>query len=157
MNKYIVTLTETERKSLCDIVQRGSHKSRKVLNALILLNCDQGAFQDRRNKNEDVASVLKIGMRKIDRIKKQFVQEGMEVALNGRKSQQVYKKKIDGEIEAHLLALSCGKPPEGYARWSLRLLADKAVELHYIDSISYETVRRTLKKTKLSLGEKSDG
>jgi len=157
MNKYIVTLTEPERKSLCDIVQRGSHKSRKVLNALILLNCDQGAFQDRRNKNEDVASVLKIGMRKIDRIKKQFVQEGMDVALNGRKSQQVYKKKIDGEIEAHLLALSCGKPPEGHARWSLRLLADKAVELHYIDSISYETVRRTLKKTKSSPGERSDG
>lgn len=157
MNKYVVTLTEPERKLLRDIVQRGSHKSRKVLNALILLNCDRGAFQDRRNKNEDVASVLKIGMRKIDRIKKQFVQEGMDVALNGRKSQQLYRKKVDGEVEAHLVALSCRKPPEGHARWSLRLLANKAVELHYIDSISYETVRRTLKKTKSSPGEKSAG
>lgn len=157
MNKYIVTLREPERKSLQDIVQRGSHRSQKVLNALILLNCDQGAFQDQRNKNEDVAAVLKIGMRKIDRVKRRFVEEGLEIALNGRKGERVYKKKADGEVEAHLVALSCGKPPEGHARWSLRLLADKAVELQYVDSISYETVRRVLKKTKSSRGRRSAG
>jgi hypothetical protein len=99
-------------------------------------------------KNEDVAAVLRISMRKIDRVKRRFVEEGLESALMGRKGDRVYEKKADGEFEAHLVALSCSEPPEGFARWSLRLLADRAVEMHYIDSISYETIRRVLKKTK---------
>ena len=87
-------------------------------------------------------------MKKIDRIKKRFVEEGIDIALNGRKGERVYSKKADGDFEAHLIALSCSNPPEGFARWSLRLLADRVVELNYIDSISHETVRRVLKKTK---------
>lgn len=86
-------------------------------------------------------------MRKVDRVKRRFVENGLEVALDKRKADRQHLKKADGEFEAHLLALSCGKPPQGRARWSLRLLADKMVELEYVDSISYETVRRVLKKT----------
>jgi len=153
MVKYKVTLDKEEREELETIITKGSHKSQKVINALILLNCDQGEFQERRMKNEDVAAVLNISMRKIDRVKKRFVEEGFETALHGRKGERVYKKKADGDFEAHLIALSCSEPPEGFARWSLRLLADKAVELDYIDSVSYETVRRVLKKRNKTLEE----
>ena len=105
----------------------------------------------------EISRVLNISMRKIDRVKKRFVEDGLEVALNGRKGSRVYAKKADGDFEAHLVALSCSSPPEGFARWSLRLLADRIVELDYIDKISHETIRRVLKKTKLSLGAKRDG
>jgi len=89
-------------------------------------------------------------MKKIDRVKKRFVEEGLDVALNGRKGSRVYDKKVDGDFEAHLVALSCSSTPKGFARWSLRLLADQVVELNYIDSVSHETVRRILKKTNSS-------
>ena len=157
MKKYKITLTKDERENLSSIVQKGKHRSQKVLNALILLNCDEGDFQENRSKNEQIAKVLQISMRKIDRVKKTFVEQGLKIALNGTKGQRVYQKKADGEFEAHLIALSCGEPPEGYARWSLRLLADKVVELKYIDNISHETIRRVLKKTKLNLGANSAG
>jgi transposase len=152
MKKYKVTLEREEREQLEAIITKGSCRSQKVINGLILLNCDEGKYQSQRMKNEDVSAVLKISMRKIDRVKKRFVEEGFEVALIGRRGKRVYKKKADGDFEAHLVALSCSGPPEGFCRWSLRLLADKAVELDYIDSVSYETVRRVLKKTKLSPG-----
>ena len=157
MKKYKVTLTQDERKNLETITRKGSHRSQKVLNALILLACDEGEFQDRRAKNEEIAKVLKVSMKKIDRVKKRFVEESFEIALNGHKAQRVYERKADGDFEAHLVALSCSKPPEGFGRWSLRMLADKVVELNYIDSISYETVRRVLKKTKLSPGKSKAG
>ena len=96
-------------------------------------------------------------MRKVDRVKKRFVEEGLEAALGGLPSQRVYESKADGEFEAHLVALSCGDPPKGFARWSLRLLAERAVELEYIDSVSYETVRRVLKKTKSNRGKSVAG
>ena len=157
MVRYKITLTEEERKDLKSITSKGKHKSQKVINALILLNCDEGDFQTKRSTNEKVAGVLKISMKKIDRVKKRFVEESLYVALNGHKGKRVYEKKADGDFEAHLVALSCGEPPEGFARWSLRLLADRVVELNYIDSISYETIRRVLKKTKLNLGENKGG
>ena len=153
MRKYKVTLKREEREGLEIVTRKGSHKSQRVVNALLLLNCDQGQFQHRPMKNEDIAVVLRISMRKIDRVKRRFVEEGLEAALNGRKGDRVYEKKADGEFEAHLVALSCSEPPAGFARWSLRLLADRAVELHYIDSISYETVRRVLKKRDKTLEE----
>jgi hypothetical protein len=157
MKKYKVTLEKEEREALQEITEKGSHKSQKVLNALILLNCDEGGFQQRRGKNSEIATVLQVSMRKIDRVKKRFVEEGIEVALNGRKGERVYKKRADGDFEAHLIALSCSEPPEGFARWSLRLLADQMVELNYIDSISYETVRRVLKKRNQALAEEGVG
>jgi transposase len=157
MKKYIVTLTEDERKSLGELTSKGKHKSQKILDALILLGCDEGRFQTKRSTNEEIASVLNTSMRKIDRVKKRFIEEGLDVALHGRKGSRIYAKKADGDFEAHLIALSCSEPPEGFARWSLRLLADKVVELDYIGSISHEAVRRVLKKTKLNLGNTRGG
>jgi len=152
MKKYIVTLTEEERNSLTEMTSKGRHMSQKVLNALTLLACDEGKYQKLRSTNAEISKVLNTSMRKIDRVKKRFVNQGPYVALNGKKSDRVYEKKADGDFEAHLIALSCSKPPEGFSQWSLRLLADRAVELKYIDSISHETVRRVLKKTNLSPG-----
>ena len=153
MRKYKVTLQQQERDKLEAIARKGSHKTQKVLNALVLLNCDEGQFQDHPRRNEEVASILRISMRKIDRVKKRFVEEGLETALTGRKQERIYEKKADGEFEAHLVALSCTTPPEGFTRWSLRLLADRAVELRYIDNISYETIRRIFKKRNETLEE----
>ncbi|MFH2026100.1 MAG: IS630 family transposase, partial [bacterium] len=131
MKKYKVTLTNEERQELSSIIHKGKHRSQKVLNALILINCDEGEYQQNRMKNEAISNILQISMRKIDRVKKCFVERGLEIALNGTKGQRVYEKKADGDFEAHLVALSCSAPPEGFARWSLRLLADQVVELHY--------------------------
>jgi hypothetical protein len=157
MVKYRVTLTQSERTELEQLTRKGSHRSQKVLNALLLLNCDQGPCQERPMRDEDVSAVLRVSTRKIGRVKKRFVEEGLDVALNGRKGERVYRRKADGDFEAHLVALSCSQPPEGFSRWSLRLLADRVVELEYIDSVSYETVRRVLKKAKSSLGRRRDG
>lgn len=157
MKKYIVTLTKEERESLKEISSKGKHRTQKILNALILLGCDEGSYQENRSINEEISRVLKISMKKIDRVKKRFVEEGIDVALDGNKGSRLYEKKADGDFEAHLIALSCSDPPEGYARWSLRLLADKVVELNYIDSISHEAIRRILKKTKLNRGNEKVG
>lgn len=146
MKKYIVTLRKNERADLNMMISKGKHRSQKILNALILLGCDEGDYQEKRSTNEVMSRILNVSMRKIDRVKKRFVEEGIDIALNGGKRNRIYKKKVDGDFEAHLIALSCSDPPKGFARWSLRLLADKAVELRYIDSVSHETVRRVLKK-----------
>jgi hypothetical protein len=157
MNIYTVTLTECEREGLCELTSKGKHNSQKILNALILLNCDKGECNINHSTNEEISRVLNISMRKIDRVKRRFVEEGLEVALNGEKRNRIYDKKVDGDLEAHLVALSCSEPPEGFARWSLRLLADQVVELGYIDNISHETVRRTLKKRNQTLAKERMG
>ena len=155
--KYRLALTQEEREKLEAIVTKGKHNAQKVLNALILLNCDEDAPSPRTLRERDIADVLKVSAMKLHRVKQRFVEEGLEVALYGHKGGRIYEKKADGEFEAHLVALSCGSPPQGHARWSLRLLADKAVELQYIESVSYETVRRVLKKTNSSLGKSKGG
>lgn len=152
MTKYKVTLTEEEQTELMDIINKGCHTSQKFRAAYILLNCDEGKFADKVT-NEQMSKVLKIGMRTIDRVKKKFVEEGFDAVLERKSPDREYDRKADGEVEAHLITLCCSEPPEGYARWSLRLLADKLVELKYVDSMSYETVRRVLKKTNYSLGK----
>ena len=146
MKKYIVTLTEGERQDLTILTSKGKHRSQKILNALILLACDEGEFQKKRSKNKEIAKVLNISMIKFDRVKKRFIEDGLDITLNGKKGSRIYAKKADGDFEAHLVALSCSNPPDGFTRWSLRLLADKVVELEYIDSVSHETIRRVLKK-----------
>lgn len=155
--KYRFSLNQDERSELEAIVTKGKHNSQKVLNALILLNYDEDAAKPRTLGEQDIANVLKVSAMKIHRTKQRFVEEGLDVALNGRKAERVYKRKADGDFEAHLVALSCSDPPEGHAQWSLRLLADKVVELGYIEDVSHETIRRVLKKTKSSHGEKSAG
>lgn len=157
MKKYIVTLTANEREMLGGLTSKGKHRSQKIINALILLGCDEGEFQKKRSINKEIAKVLNVSMKKIDRVKKRFVEDGLDITLNGRKGSRIYVKKADGDFEAHLIALSCSDPPDGFARWSLRLLADKVVELDYIDNVSYETIRQVLKKTKSNLGSVRDG
>lgn len=142
---YKVTLTQEEREELMAIINKGTHSSQRFRNAYILLNADRGEFAERVT-NEEMARVLKIGMRTIDRVKKRFVEDGFDAALERKESGRDYERKADGDVEAHLIALSCGKPPKGFGRWSLRLLADKMVELNYVDKISHETVRTVLKK-----------
>ena len=107
--------------------------------------------------DEEISRVHHISTRKIDRVKKRFVEEILDAALDKKVGSRVYAKKTDGDFEAHLVALSCGEPPEGFARWSLRLLADKVVELNYIDSISHESVRRILKKRNQAMATKGMG
>jgi transposase len=153
MNTYKVTLTQEEREQLTEMTRTGTHAARKIIHALILLNVDRGPHNTEKQINEEVCKVLKIGMRTIDRVKRRFVEEGFDAALKMAPTSRVYDKLVDGDMEAHLIALACGEPPKGFARWSLRLLADKLVELRYVEDISYETVRRTLKKTNLSLGK----
>ena len=131
MKRYVVTLQQREREELAGITRKGSHRSQKVLNALILLNCDEGEFNERRAHGEAIAEILRISVRKVDRV------EGLEAALGGRQGRRPsYVRKADGEFEARLVALSCAEPPEGHAQWSLRLLADRAVELGHIQRVA---------------------
>lgn len=157
MDTYKVTLSKDEREELIGITRSGKHAAKKIMHALILINVDRGPFATERQTNEEICKVLKIGMRTIDRVKKRFVEEGFEAALKMAPTSRIYDKLVDGDIEAHLIAVACGEPPKGFARWSLRLLADKLVELQVVESISHETVRRTLKKTNLSLGGSGGG
>jgi len=152
MAKYKVTLTNEEHQDLMEIINKGSHTSHRFRTAYILLNCDEGEYSD-KSTNEQISKVLKVGMRTIDRIKKRFVEEGLDSVLERKPTEREYERKMDGETEARLVKLCCSSPPLGYSKWSLRLLADKMVELRYVESISYETVRRVLKKTNCSLGE----
>jgi len=153
MKKYVVTLTDEERDELLAITSKGIHSSQKVVNALILLGCDEGECQTNRSTNAELSRVLNISMRKIDRVKERFVTNGLDAALIRKKPDRIYDKKIDGDFEAKLIALSCSEPPEGYSQWSLRLLADKVVELQYVDTISHESIRQTLKKTSSNPGK----
>ena len=158
MKRYVVTLDEAERDELSSIASKGSQRSQKVINALILLNCDEGEFNECRASGASIADILRISMRKVDRVKKRFVEDGLEAALGARQGRRAaYVRKADGEFESRLVALSCGDPPQGHAQWSLRLLADRVVELGYIDAVSHETVRRVLKKTNSSRGGGSGG
>lgn len=145
MARYKVTLTKAERDELTSIISKGNHSSQKYRAAYVLLNCDEGEYSDKIT-NASINKVLKIGMRTIERIKKRFVEEGFASCLTRKPTTRHYERKADGDFEARLIALSCSEPPQGFSRWSLRLLADKMVELEIVDSISHETVRSVLKK-----------
>lgn len=145
---YKVTLTEEESEELKKITKKGKHLSQQVINALILLNCDEGPCSiKKKSSNQEIAKVLNISERKVERVRKRFLDEGLETVLNGKTSNRVYEKKIDGDAEAHLVAMSCSEAPEGFSRWSLRLLSQEMVRLDYLESVSHETVRMALKKT----------
>ena len=146
MIKYKITLTKTEHEQLIDIISKGVHSSQLYRTAYILLNCDEGKYGDKIT-GQQISQVLKVSMRMIDRIKQRFVEDGFEACLERKPIEQPKERKIDGDLEAHLIALSCSKAPKGFSRWSLRMLAEKVVELKYTESISYETVRQVLKKT----------
>ena len=152
MIRYTIKLNRGEIAELMDIINKGSHTSQTFRVAYILLNCDEGRYAEKVS-NEQISKVLKIGMRTIDRVKKKFIEEGFEGALERRPSRRIYERKMDSDIEAKLLTICCSEPPKGFAKWSLRLLADRMVELKYVESISHVTVRSVLKKTNLSLGK----
>lgn len=145
--RYIVTLTAEERRKLEQLIQSGKHKTRKITRARILRKVDESKEGPAWTDNQ-VREALDVGTATVERVRKRFVEEGLEAALNRRK--HLFKKttrKLDGHQEAQLLALVCGDPPDGHTRWSLRLLANKLVTLEIVESISHETVRQTLKKT----------
>jgi len=152
MIKYKVTLKKEEHDELMSIVSKGSHTSQQYRTAYILLNCDQGEYGD-KIPGRHISQVLKISERMIDRTKQRFVEEGFESCLERKPISRTKVKKVDGDLEAQLIALSCSKAPEGFARWSLRLLSEKVVELKYVESISHETIRKALKKTNLNPGK----
>lgn len=154
MTKYTIKLSKEEVEELTTIINKGKHTSQAFRTSYVLLNCDKGEYsQDPFVTNAEIAKIMKIGDRTIDRIKKKFIEEGFEGVMERRPSFQNYTKKMDGDLEAKLVTLCCSEPPEGYAKWSLRLLADKLVELNYVESISHVSVRRALKKTNLNLGK----
>jgi transposase len=147
MKKYIVRLSSEEREKLKKIITSGGGPARMFTRARILLKADQSeegpGWSDKK-----ISEALDVTVQTVERVRKQLVEEGFEAVLSRREyTQKVSRKKIDGEVEAHLIALSCSDPPEGRARWTLRLLAQKVVELGYVDSISHEAIRQTLKKT----------
>jgi transposase len=147
MKKYIVRLSREERKSLKSLITSGKGPARIFTRARILLKADVGE-EGPGWPDEKIAEALDVTVQTIERVRKQLVEEGIEAVLRRRKyMQKVSRKKLDGDAEAHLIALACSETPEGYSRWSLRLLANRMVELGYVESISHEAVRRVLKKT----------
>ncbi len=149
--KYVVELTSEERSQIKRMLSKGKAAAYKQRHGRILLLTDQGPHGGKKMSDPAIAQALACGQATVERIRKRFVLEGFEVAL-GRKNRTNYRRKIDGKAEAHLIALICSKVPDGYDHWTLRLLADKLVELKIVDSCGKDTVRRTLKKTNLSLG-----
>lgn len=149
--RYKVTLLESERSALETLMRNGKTRAKKFINARALLLCDAGPFGPAWTVAK-VAEALGVTSRTIEHIKKRFVEEGFEAALE-RKKREIPPRAIvfDGEFEARLTALACSEAPQGHARWTVRLLADKAVELKFASSVSHMTVQRILKKANLSL------
>ena len=154
--KYIVRLTDAERTQLDDLIRTGKRAASALIHARILLKADVGeggpGWDDER-----IAEAVECGASTVYRVRQAFVEEGLAAALFRKKPTGRQYRKLDGAQEAHLIALACGAPPEGRAAWTLRLLADRLVELAVVDSISPECVRMTLKKTNLSRGCGSSG
>jgi transposase len=151
IKQYIVTLTDEERDQLGQLIRAGKAAARKLTHARILLKADsrQGGpgWKDAR-----IAESLDVGRATVERVRRQFVEEGLEAAVERRRPRREYERKLDGAGEAHLIALTCSQTPKGRERWTMQLLADKMVTLGYVERVSRETVRRTLKKTSSSRG-----
>jgi len=152
MKKYTVELSSEERKILNRLLTSGRGPARMFTRARILLKADQ-SFEGPMWPDEKISEAFDVTVQTVERVRRQLVEEGFDAVLSRREyKQKVSRKKVDGKVEAHLIALSCSEPPEGRTRWTLRLLADKIVELGYVESISHEAIRQTLKKTNLNPG-----
>lgn len=149
--KYAVSLSEAERAELRTLVGRGIAPARLLTRARVLLKADQGeggaAWTDAA-----IAGALEVHPTTVARIRRQCVEQGVDAALERKRPDRVYARALDGTAEAHLIAVACSAPPAGRERWTLRLLADELVRLEVVETISYETVRRTLKQTSSSRG-----
>jgi transposase len=154
--KYVVRLAAEERARLEEVTRRGRVAATTLTHAWILLKADEGpsgpAWSDRQ-----IRAAFGVSWSTIARVRQRLVEQGLEAALARKKAARPPTRKVDGEMEARLIALACSTPPEGEARWTLRLLADTMVELEYADTLSYETVRRVLKKTNSSRGRRKSG
>ena len=154
--KYIVSLDNEERQQLEEFISRGKHGARALARARILLKADvnhaKGGWCD-----QQIADALDVGTSTIERTRQKFVEQGLEAVLTRQRGARIYQRLLDGKQEAQLIAIACGEAPEGRSRWTLRLLAQRMVALNYVEDISYETVRQTLKKTSFNLGEKIVG
>lgn len=148
---FQVELSFAERARLQALVTQGSATAHAHIHARILLKADAGpdgpAWTDKM-----ISSALDVGLSTVARVRQSAVQQGLSAALQRKLPKRVYQRSLDGAAEAHLLALTCSTPPEGAGRWSLRLLAERMVELHYVEAVSHETVRQTLKKTNSNRG-----
>jgi transposase len=143
--KYVVNLSEEEKEQLEDLTQKGQSKARRIRRANILLLAHEGM------KDAEIARALNAAVTTVERVRKRFVEEGLEAALS-EKPRPGGERRLDGHQEAYLMALACSEPPEGRKQWTMQLLADRLVELEVVEGISDETVRRTLKKGMLSRG-----
>ena len=150
--RYLVLLDQRQRDYLIDLISSGSAPARKLTRARILLKADAGEFGP-AYADEQIAEAVEVSIPTVQRVRKAFLLEGLTATLIPRKpSEASRRQKFDGEKEAHLIALACSEAPEGFSRWTLRLLAEKMVELNHFSSISHETIRQVLKKTNLDLG-----
>jgi transposase len=146
VKRYRVTLEPDERGELEKLISRGKGAARRLAHARTLLHADQG--EGRLGKTDaEIAEAVRVSVATIERVRQRFVEEGLEAALNPRPSPRLYPRKLDGKAEARLIALACSPPPDGRARWTLRVLADRMVVLGYVDAVSHETVRTTLQQT----------
>jgi transposase len=149
VKKYVVRLTPEEQAQLLQLIRRSKAAARILLHARILLKADSGpetpAWSD-----EAISESLEVHATTVARVRQRFVEQGLEAALRPKPTMRQYARKLDGAAEAHLIALTCGPAAVGRAQWTLRLLADKLVELEHVGSVSHETVRQTLKKTSCS-------
>jgi hypothetical protein len=149
--RFRVTLTEAERAQLEALTSKGKAAARKIARARILLLADETPGGPAKS-DPDIVDSLGCGRATVERVRQQFVEDGLEPTLHPRPTTRTYERRLDGKAEAHLIAVACGAPPEGRARWTLELLADRLVALGHVESIARETVRRTLKKTNSSRG-----
>ncbi len=148
--KYIIELSEAERKTLQDMISKGKSPAKAILRANILL------ASDRNNKKHmtvaEIAETYHTTPTTVQNVRTSYANHGLEATIARKKRETPpVPPKVTGDVEAHIIALACGDPPEGYKKWTLRLLADKCVELNYVESLSHMTVSRILKKTNLSL------
>jgi transposase len=150
-SKYVVRLAQEEREELEALVKRGKVAAEKRRRAQVLLKADAGP-EGSGLTDQEVASALDVGIATVHRVRQAYVEESLQAALSRKPALRHRPRKLDGDAEARLVAIACSPAPEGRARWTLRLLADKAVELEIVDTINKETVRRTLKKTRSSRG-----
>ena len=149
--KYEVHLSEDERAQLRSLVGQGHASARLLTHARILLKADRGDAGPGWT-DAAIARALDVGLSTVARVRQRYVEAGLVAALERKGPDRMYERKLDGAGEAQLIALACSAPPDGHARWTLKLLADRLVALEVVDAISYETVRRTLKQTTSSPG-----
>ena len=153
---YRVTLSQAERKQLLEMLRRGKSSALRQAHARVLLQADESEDGLCRSDAE-IHDAIGVAVSTIERVRQRFVEDGLEAALERKPTTRQYERLLDGEAEARLIALACSDAPEGHAKWSVRLLADRMVVLEYVESVSRETVRRTLKKMRSSRGSKKCG